>query len=202
MTADFERLKRDFDTRGFAVMDDVADPAQAEALLALLDAADYDRIEQRRKAHYTHVFADPSPHHPKGGETYIATFSRSSAVERNPALATLIDGRIRPALSKILGDKCDGSADLRAYRMDAGDLIRAHCDDYAGKVGFVYYLCRDWKWDWGGLLHVVRDGEVRTAMPGFNRLIAINHGMRLVHFVSPVADYAKHPRYTIVGLLP
>lgn len=202
MTIDLERLRDDYATKGFADVEDIANPARAEALLALLRAADYDRIEQTRRSHYAHVFANGGRQHPAAGEVYLSRFSRAASVERNPLLTGLIDDWIRPALTQISGVVCDGAFELRAYRMDAGDLIRAHSDDYAARIGFVYYLCRNWKLDWGGLLHVVGADEIRTSVPGFNRLVAINHGMRLVHFVSAIADYAKSPRYTIVGLLP
>jgi Rps23 Pro-64 3,4-dihydroxylase Tpa1-like proline 4-hydroxylase len=62
-------------------------------------------------------------------------------------------------------------------------------------VGFVYYLC-DWKWDWGGLLHVEKDGRMFPLLHRFNQLVVIDKGRP--HFVSVVAPYAE-PRYAVVG---
>jgi Rps23 Pro-64 3,4-dihydroxylase Tpa1-like proline 4-hydroxylase len=91
--------------------------------------------------------------------------------------------------------------DVRCYKLDSGDFYRTHIDSYAGIVGCVYYLQKDWCWDWGGILNIATEDEsLIPIFPKFNRLVI--HDMkqfRFPHFISPVTHYAKNSRYTIVS---
>jgi Rps23 Pro-64 3,4-dihydroxylase Tpa1-like proline 4-hydroxylase len=190
-----------YQRQGFAVIDGVAEPDEARALLDLFDGADCDSVEQHRANHYSHVFKGDLPQYPGSGEAFRARFKRFAGVERAPLLSEVVDRRFRPALAQTAATSAEGDFKLHAYRLDAGDHIRAHSDDYSARLGFVYYLCPDWKIDWGGLLHFVKDGEILTSLPAFNRLVVVNHQLRLTHFVGAVAEYALHPRHMIVGFL-
>ncbi len=187
---------------GFAVVDDVADPKTAAMTRELFESSDYDYMVQTRTQHYSHVFKSNDPELPGAGEVYSARFFRSATVERSELIKNLVETHIQPCVSDVTKLDCKEDFSLRAYRLDAGDHFRSHVDDYAGSVGFIYYLCTDWKWDWGGILHVKVDGQIRSSVPAYNRLVVVNHGLRLPHFVSPIASYALQPRYMLVGLLP
>ena len=69
------------------------------------------------------------------------------------------------------------------------------------KKAITFYLNKNWCWDWGGILHIgVEDDSLNSIFPKYNRLVV--HDMkkfRFPHFISPVTDYAKSSRYTIVS---
>jgi Rps23 Pro-64 3,4-dihydroxylase Tpa1-like proline 4-hydroxylase len=187
---------------GFAVVDDLADAKAAAMVRDLFESSDYDYTIQTRRHHYSHVFKSNDPELPAEGEVFSSRFFRSAAIERNDLIRDLVETYIRPCVSDVARLDCNGNFNLRAYRLDAGDHFRSHVDDYAGSVGFIYYLSTDWKWDWGGILHVKVNGQIRSSVPAYNRLVVVNHSLRLPHFVSPVADYALQSRFMLVGLLP
>src|SRR5258707_8023161 len=148
----------------------VAESARAEFL-----AAEYERIDQVREKHYEHVFKTESPYFPKPGEPYLARFWRSRAMETGTFLPQFYATYIKPVLEDLSGVKSE-KVDLRAYKMTEGDHQRVHIDEYAGPVGFIYYMSKDWKWDWGGLLMTAQDEAMTASLPKFNQLIALNHG--------------------------
>jgi len=81
--------------------------------------------------------------------------------------------------------------------------MRTHIDDYAGKVGFILYLNRNWSWDWGGLLSIAAADDLVVEYPLFNRLVVIAHEkFRLPHFVSTISEFALNERHTIIGFSP
>jgi Rps23 Pro-64 3,4-dihydroxylase Tpa1-like proline 4-hydroxylase len=141
------------------------------------------------EAQYTHITqSEDTKYHPE--EKYSCSYHKSRGVEQHP--------RFMEASKKLVEYVSDlgNKADMRAYKMIQGDHFRVHDDDTNG-VGFVYYLC-DWKWDWGGILHVEKDGKMFPILHKFNQLVVIDRGRP--HFVSVVAPYAK-PRYAIIGFI-
>jgi Rps23 Pro-64 3,4-dihydroxylase Tpa1-like proline 4-hydroxylase len=62
-------------------------------------------------------------------------------------------------------------------------------------------LTKDWRADWGGLLHFVNDNNVieEVQVPSFNTLALFKVPTR--HFVSYVSDYATAKRYAVTGWL-
>ena len=78
--------------------------------------------------------------------------------------------------------------------------MRVHFDDYNGKIGYVFYMLKNvWKYDWGGLLHYIDNGDIKTILPKANRLIINNHSEKIAHWVTPVNSWAKENRNTLVG---
>jgi Rps23 Pro-64 3,4-dihydroxylase Tpa1-like proline 4-hydroxylase len=173
-------------------------PAEtAERVRAAFLSAEYRRRDQRVSGNYSglHRFTDPTL--PSGAETYTARFSRSKSLERDPGLLEACERHVRPQLERLAGRL--GALDLRCHRMDAGDHFRAHVDQAEGDVGFTVYLCKHWRWDWGGLLIAVEDGEARAFLPRFNELVVMDAAARTPHFVSAIAPHALEPRLVIVG---
>jgi Rps23 Pro-64 3,4-dihydroxylase Tpa1-like proline 4-hydroxylase len=185
--------------QGMAIIEAALPPDVAEAARAEFLCADYERIDQVRERHYEHVFKTDSPYFPKPGEHYLARFWRARAMETGPFLPPFYATHIKPILERLAGAKLD-KADLRAYRMTEGDHQRIHIDEYAGPVGFIYYMSKDWKWDWGGLLMTAKGDDMVASLPKFNQLIVLNHGRaRPPHMVTPVTPFAREPRYMLVG---
>jgi Rps23 Pro-64 3,4-dihydroxylase Tpa1-like proline 4-hydroxylase len=194
-----DQLRTAYAEAGFAACPDAAPSALADEVRALFLDADYDRIEQVRRRHYGHVQKMDGPLLPGEDEVYRARFSRSGFLERHALIKRLVEEDLLPLAVRVSGRPASGY-ELRAYRMDAGDLLRLHVDDYVAEVGFIYYLSTQWRWDWGGILTVVRGNRADSVPPVFNQLVVINHGLRLPHFVSQITDYALQPRYMLVGL--
>lgn len=195
----WQAIQQAFEQRGLATIDAALPAAAAEEIRGQFLTADYRLIEQVRERHYEHVFKTDSPHLPKAGEPYLARFWRSDALESGAFLRAFYDAQIRPILARLAGVAAK-EAELRAYRMKEGDHQRVHIDDYAGPVGFIYYMSKEWKWDWGGLLMTAQGDDMVASLPAFNRLVVLNHGkVRPPHMVTQVTPFAREPRYMLVG---
>jgi Rps23 Pro-64 3,4-dihydroxylase Tpa1-like proline 4-hydroxylase len=196
--AAMDRFQLDYAARGVAVLEDACPGEAALTARGCFEAADYDHIIQTRRKYFQQSMP-MGPELPGATEVYSADFWRSRYLESGELMRDLCATHIAPLVQSVAGT---GTLDfeLRAYKMEAGGHFRLHIDDYIGEVGFVWYLCRGWKWDWGGLLITVDGANVTATMPRFNQLAIINHGKRrLPHFVSEVASYAQEPRYMLVG---
>ena len=105
--------------------------------------------------------------------------------------------------------KLTGQAELnrvyaQATMYRAGSFLRAHDDHVEAedrRVAYVINLTRDWRPDWGGLLHFCDDKMevVETFTPHYNSI-----SLFLVpqnHFVSQVTPFATGERCAITGWL-
>lgn len=194
-------LRRQFNDAGMAVFEQALPALIAEEVRMKFQNAEYERIDQIREHHYEHVFKTESPFLPKPGEHYIARFWRSRSLESGVFLQQFFVDYLRPTLQDLSGTHSE-KVDLRAYKMTDGDQFRVHIDDYAGPVGFIYYLSKNWKWDWGEILMTAKGDDMVPSLPKFNQLIVLNHGKsRPPHMVTPVASFAAEPRYMLVGFL-
>ncbi|MGE5625349.1 MAG: 2OG-Fe(II) oxygenase [Bacillota bacterium] len=92
-------------------------------------------------------------------------------------------------------------ANAQATRYHRGDFLKLHTDgpNPARKLAYVINLTRNWREEWGGLLHFTdAQGRVLEAYyPAFNSLSLFR--VPAWHFVSEVAEAADHPRYAITG---
>lgn len=157
----------------------------AEELRKAFISAEYENIEQVDPLYYPKTkFLE--------GEEYSCSFSRSKTLEKT---AIFHECATKVALSTGLEGNV---AKTFAYKMVAGDYFRLH-DDKANGIGFIYYLCKDWKPDWGGLLMVKTADSFYPHIPRFNQL-AVLEGFEQ-HFVTMVTHYAKEPRYALVGFV-
>ncbi len=194
-----ELARQQFLNEGMAIIEDALPEAVAEEVRRHFHAAEYELIDQVRERHYEHVFKTESRYLPKAGEAYLARFRRARALERDAFLANFYNMQIKPVLEQLAALQFN-QVDLRAYKMIEGDHQRIHIDDYAGPVGFIYYMSKDWKWDWSGLLMTAHGDDVISSLPKFNQLIVLNHAkVRPPHCVTPVTPFAREPRYMLVG---
>jgi Rps23 Pro-64 3,4-dihydroxylase Tpa1-like proline 4-hydroxylase len=96
--------------------------------------------------------------------------------------------------------KCDGQATCYL----PGHFLTQHDDRGTGsegrRVGYVLNLTREWRPDWGGLLHFLSpDGsQVEEAwVPRFNSLALFR--VPVMHAVSYVSPFAQHARFAVTG---
>ena len=191
--------RQEFERQGMTIIADALPADVAEQARGQFVAADYELIDQVREHHYEHVFKTDSLYLPQPGEPYLARFRRARGLEGGPFLRPFYERHIKPFLDSLARVNST-KVDLRAYQMVAGDHQRIHIDEYAGPVGFIYYMSKGWKWDWGGLLLTAQGDEMAASIPKFNQLIVLNHGKkRPPHCVTPVTPFAREPRYMLVG---
>lgn len=164
--------------------------------------ADYDRIIQERRGYYSREFYNAQKEIPGHDEIYTAEFYRSKYLETSSLIVDTYEDHIKPIIEKNLNVVLK-SHDLRVYKMLEGGHFRLHKDDYLANFGFIWYLSREWKWDWGGLLLDINEiGNAEVTVPEFNQLVIMNHNNGLIpHCVTPVAKHALEPRLMLVGFL-
>jgi len=189
-----------FRTEGADLLDNVLPVEVANAICAEFSDATWDqRHDQVRPDHYKHVFATDSEYLPGPDEAYLARFDRSTKLEASLSIRAAIDAHIVPLLKAYIDSDID-KVEIRCIAMGPGDFMRCHVDDYMGKIGFIYYANTYWGMDWGGLLAVAGDDDVRVIVPRFNRMAVVSHTEnRIPHFVTPVADYAFERRFAVAA---
>ena len=198
-----ERIFKDYDKKGYVIIDNFLPKEAADSLLAQYGEAMWDEINQVRD-HYKHVFSTKNPLLPQANELYKAKFDRSQDLERSEIVQTIFHQHFVPALNDVTRTKLS-EFDVRCYQLKPGQYYRTHIDDYAGEVGVIYYLNPAWCWDWGGILHVLgiddqNPEKIDSIYPKFNRLILLNHKrFRFPHFISTVSEFALKPRYTLIA---
>ena len=176
--------------------------ALALAARSEFEQADYDRIIQERRGYYGREFTDDIPFVPTIDEVYRSEFYRSNYLEGNGVIRESYYSFIKPLVESTTGKQMI-DADLRCYKMEAGGHFRIHRDAYISDTGFIWYLSKDWKWDWGGILMSIDEqGKAEATIPQFNQLVIMNHkDGQVPHFVTPVTAWALEPRYMLVGFL-
>ena len=192
-------MKSNYKEDGMIIIDDFLPLDVANKLEQLYTSEKkWDIVDQVRENHYSHVFKMDSLTFPKEDEVYMAHFKRSMFLEDK--INDVFEMFFKPKLNE-LSDLVLSEYDVRCYKLGKGDFYRTHMDDYAGTIGTTFYLNKNWCWDWGGILHIgEKDDSLTSIFPKYNRLVV--HDMkkfRFPHFISPVTDYAKNSRYTIVS---
>ena len=191
-------MKSNYKEDGIVIIDDFLPEDVVNELEYIYSTNNnWDVIDQVRENHYSHVFKMDSLTFPKEDEVYMACFKRSKFLEDK--INDVFEKFFKPKLNE-LSDLVLSEFDVRCYKLDKGDFYRTHMDDYAGTIGTTFYLNKNWCWDWGGILHIgVEEDSLNSIFPKYNRLVV--HDMekfRFPHFISPVTDYAKNSRYTMV----
>lgn len=164
--------------------------------------ADFDHIFQERTHQFKKEFDEAKPNFPNNDEVYTSSFYRSKYLENLELIISCFHNHLKLKIESIINCNIK-SVDLRCYKMQVGDHFRLHKDDYMSQFGFIWYLNKDWKWDWGGLLLTIdENNSASVTIPEFNKLIIMNHKYSaLPHSVTSISNYAKEPRLTLVGFL-
>ena len=187
---------------GYSVIPNAVSEIEAEKVRAAFIGADYDLIRQTRHGHFGRMFPDSLAPIPAEDEVYTAEFERSSYLEKSELIRNIFKEHLLPKV-QTYSPKELKEFDLRAYRMNPGGHFRLHLDDYTAEVGFIWYLSKYWRLDWGGLLLTLNvNGNARVFLPEFNQLIVLEHSAkRIPHCVTSVEPHAKEARMMLVGFM-
>jgi SM-20-related protein len=107
-------------------------------------------------------------------------------------------------ISAVGGETYTRPDTIFASRYSEGSFLSPHTDQSLGDIGFVYQLTKDWKPQWGGLLHFTDDAVKNvtfTETPTFNTLTLfyLPEGTGKWHYVSHVNSGVTHHRYAYSG---
>ena len=84
-----------------------------------------------------------------------------------------------------------------------GNFLSPHSDRGNGKLAFVLNLTKNWKPQYGGILHFMNNDKteiIESFMPLFNNLMLFEVPENgIPHFVSHVVPYLRYERYSITG---
>jgi Rps23 Pro-64 3,4-dihydroxylase Tpa1-like proline 4-hydroxylase len=105
-------------------------------------------------------------------------------------------------VEEVSGDAEFNRVDCHACRYRPGHFLREHADHSLfenRRMAYVFYFTPDWHLDFGGLTTFQdENGRILDCLaPGFNRLTLFR--VPVLHSVTPVAEYAPHPRHSITG---
>ncbi len=169
----------------------------AEQARAIFLATAFPHAPYHDATHFQREWPDGGFGIPTHDELYQTDFHAAPTLD---GVREIVMAGIVPMVAQHTGLIITGGSN-RYYKLGAGGHLRLHKDDYAGKVGFIWYLSKGWAWDWGGLL-ITLDGESATAtLPVFNTLVIIDHGAAVPHLVSAVMPWAQEPRMMVTGIL-
>lgn len=199
----FTEIIEDLYWKGFSIVDDVLPLDLAYKINELyFQNNEWEFIDQIRENHYNSILKSDNEFLPRPNEHYSAKFNRSKTLESTETIKDAFNNHFIPLLKKVSPFEMN-EFDIRCYKLDKANYYRSHNDDYAGTVNFIYYVNREWRWDWGGILNVLshEDKEFcQPIFPKFNRVVLLNNKtFRAPHFVSSVENFALSPRYSIVS---
>jgi Rps23 Pro-64 3,4-dihydroxylase Tpa1-like proline 4-hydroxylase len=200
---DYKKITEDLNNIGFSILDDVLPLNLANEINDLFSQnKEWEFIDQIRENHYNSILKSENKYLPHPNEHYSAKFSRSKNLESTIIISNVFNNYFIPLLKQVSPFEMN-EFDYRCYKLDKGDHYRSHNDDYAGTVNFIYYVNKEWRWDWGGLLNVCSHTDYdycQPIFPKFNRVVLLNNKIfKAPHFVSSIENFALNPRYSIVS---
>lgn len=107
-------------------------------------------------------------------------------------------------LNKITNLQLTKLTTIFLSKYKSGSFLSPHSDKGNGKLAFVINLTKNWKPQYGGVLHFMNDERteiIDSFIPSFNTLmifeVPIENG--IPHFVSHIAPNVKYNRYALTG---
>ena len=110
---------------------------------------------------------------PDSDEVYQNQFWGTDDVVQTEEVKQMFDKYIKPKVLELTNNQAGKFMhQTNMYRNNGKDFLRIHYDDYMGLCGYVFYVGEyQWKYDWGGLLQMRVDDDVKTILPNKNRLV-------------------------------
>lgn len=190
-----------FNQYGIVIIDNFLDEELAQKIYELFcSCEDFQHIQQTRENHYNTILKNNVYCLPDKKEIYYASFRKSNTLSANKEFNKFLS-HIKKVAKEISGYPLNYFTEPLCYEMKPGDHFRVHKDLYAGEFGYTYFLTKNWKWDWGGIVnyYLEKKDEMTPVLPRFNRLVVRNEKKELNHFVSHVTDFALESRRSING---
>jgi Rps23 Pro-64 3,4-dihydroxylase Tpa1-like proline 4-hydroxylase len=196
-------ITKELNTQGYTIIDNFLPINVADEINKLFVEHDnWIHVDQKRDSHYNHVFKTNSHYLPQENEVYYASFNRSEILEQNEILNEYYEKYFIKYYQSLNFIEITIN-NLRCYKLSIGDHYRTHIDDYTSKINIIYYINKNWIWDWGGILNICSESEYeynKQIFPKYNRAVILNNEIfRQPHFVSTVQNFALEPRFTLVS---
>lgn len=191
----------EYKKNGYVVFDDLLPEKEYKKILDICKNSSYNKILQKRTDRYALWSTPDDKFFPDSDEVYQNQFWGTDDVVQTPEVKQMFDKYIKPKVLELTNNQAGKFMhQTNMYRNNGKDFLRIHYDDYMGLCGYVFYVGEyQWKYDWGGLLQMRVGDDVKTILPNKNRLVLMNHSLRMGHWVTPTNTWAKENRYTIVG---
>jgi hypothetical protein len=185
---------------GFVIIDDFLPNDVYNKVTDIFHKGEYEEITQLIDGRYK-LWNLSDKHFPSVDEVYTSHFWGSPKVSHNSKVLNVYEEYIKPVIELVTdGEPVKGRHQSTKYNRNGKDFLRAHIDDYMGHTGYVmHFQKKTWKYDWGGLLQMSIDENIKTILPQPNRLVVHNHSMGIPHWVTPVNSWSKEDRYTLTG---
>tara|TARA_R100000742_G_C4276206_1_gene97124 strand:- start:1749 stop:2387 length:639 start_codon:yes stop_codon:yes gene_type:complete len=206
-----EQIKYHFENNGMVVFDDFLEQETFDEVSNFWNHESFKTDNHEEKDFYStkcvgSTFDRNDVHWPDKNEVYKCNVKLSKEVPKLPKIDKIIRENITSVAEFILQRKANLiSSHANIYEKNGDSYARAHRDGstWNAAIGFIVYMNgTNWKYDWGGLLHYLKppDNEIMTILPKSNRLVIINHGMDMSHWITPTATWAKEDRKTLIGM--
>jgi Rps23 Pro-64 3,4-dihydroxylase Tpa1-like proline 4-hydroxylase len=144
----------------------------------------------------------------KGGFTYNFDWSMNHFVSCECAECLfkqwLKSEETQKWISNITNEELTGTGESFISRFKSGQFLSPHHDKNKGKIGFVYNTTKDWKPEYGGMLHIMEEDYKtvnKVVMPKFNQvtIFHIPKSEGIPHFVSHVVNGVSRHRLSFTG---
>jgi len=193
-------MHNEYKKNGHVIIDDFLSKDEYIELFNIFKNSTYEEVDQVREGRYEIWETLDDKHFPFTDENYLAHFWGSSEVSNHKKIKDMFKKQIKPLFEIVTDSMGKFRHQATKYKNNSKDFIRCHYDDYTGLAGYILYFIEfDWKYDWGGLLHLVKENKIETILPKSNRLILINHSLGMNHWVTPINTWAKEDRCTLTG---
>lgn len=165
-----------------------------------LERLKYKKIKQVRDKHFSHVFKYNNDKWPSSKEKWSSEFYVSTNHKNSKLIKKIFIKNIVPYIKKKSQKKIKYFLYPNVYKIKKGSFFRCHYDLFAGSFGFNLFVSKNWKWDYGGILHFLdNDFNAIPYYPENNLFLLRNENKKLLHFVTEVPKFVKDSHYIILG---